>query len=150
VADSVWACLSVGLSSLNGKEKRIVSSHHVTILVLANGQADFAETRKRKHRKYCECSQVPSYTVDLISINAALAHFFFESVFCSCSVWYAATSVPRSRSLIRWLVRFAHSFTRCLATKPLNFLQIFFGLGWRPAANLEATEVSCEDCYRTH
>ena len=37
--------------------------------------------------------------------------------FCSCSVWYAATSVPQSRSLIRCLVWFAYSFTRCLVTK---------------------------------
>jgi len=37
--------------------------------------------------------------------------------FCSCSVWYAAISVPGSRSLICWLIQFAHSCTRRLATK---------------------------------
>ena len=61
--------------------------------------------------------------------------------FCSCSVWYAATLVPWSRSLILWLVRFAYSFTRCLPTKTvLSFLQIFFERGWRPVTKLEATE----------
>ena len=37
------------------------------------------ETWKRKHGKYCACSQVPSSTADLIS-DSSLAHVFFESV----------------------------------------------------------------------
>jgi len=87
-------------------------------------------TRKRKHGKYCACSQVHLCKADVIS-DAALAHVFFESVSLSdLAVWCAATSVPWSRSLIRWLVRFAHSFTWCLATKTvLPFLQIFW---WIP------------------
>jgi len=59
-----------------------------------------------------------------------LSYCLLRVCFCSCSVWCAATSVPRSKSLNRWLVWFAHSFTRCLATKTvLPFLQIFFGRG---------------------
>jgi len=49
------------------------------------------ETQKRKHRKYCAFSQVPSYTADLIS-DAALVHVFFESV--SAPV-LSGTQLPR-------------------------------------------------------
>ena len=49
----------------------------------------------------------------------SLSSCLLRVCFCTCSVWYAATSVPGSRSLIRWLVRFAYSFTRCLATKTI-------------------------------
>jgi len=64
--------------------------------------------RKRKHGKYCACSQVPSCTADLISSSS-----LFLLLFC------LVRSYLGSRS-IRWLVRFAHSFTQCLATKIIS------------------------------
>ena len=47
--------------------------------------------QKRKHGKYCACSQVPLCTEDLTS-DAALAHVFFESV--SAPV-LSGTQLPR-------------------------------------------------------
>ena len=108
------------------------SAKNVKEVADKSGQVDFAETMEMENGSMetgntesivHACSQVPSCT-DL-TCDAAIGHVFFEvylSCFCSCSLWYVATSVPLSRC---WFGRlFSRSFFMFVLLTHIFFLCI--------------------------
>jgi len=71
------------------------------------GQVDFTETTETENGNtevdYCACMLTSAlvYRPYLWCCYSSCLLRGLSSCFCSCSIWYMATSVPRSRLLIR-------------------------------------------------